>query len=96
MSPTTRKYKMAYDSLENFRFIYFFSLMPLSVHGVTEDDLQQGITLLLFVLSFFIYTYIIFFGEYSTNAEDLYIETLMIDYLMPSRSRGKSGFEESR
>lgn len=96
MSTTTRKYKMAYESLENFRFAYFFSLIPLFVHGIIGDDLQQGIVILLFALLSIIYVYVIFLGKSSTNTEGLYIESLMIDYLIPSQSQEKSGFEEPR
>lgn len=85
MSTTTRKYKTAYESLENFRLAFFISLVPIVIHVASDEYFQQAIAVLLLLFLVMIYVYAMFLGKSSTNAEGLYIESLIIDYLIPSR-----------
>lgn len=90
MSSLTKQYQTGYNAIMNIRLAVIGSIPILVVNfglGVlTGNSIQQLVALLFLVLIIILYPTIMIFGKASTNIERLYVESLMIEYLMTERS----------
>lgn len=91
MSSMTKQYQTAYNAFVNFRLASIGSIPILILHfglGALTDTLTQQVSAVLF-FAFLSLSYIgiRLFEKGYTRIEELYVESLLIEYLISKRSR---------